>query len=95
MAKEQKQLIVDPWTIIIHPLLSEKAIAKIEVENKLVFIVNRNSSKKQISWAVENAFNVKVEKVWTMITMKGEKKAWVKLNKDYSAAEIATRLGML
>jgi len=96
MAKKvEKQLLVDPWTIIYHPLLTEKALAKIETENKLVFIVNRKSNKKQIRWAVEKALEVKVKDVKTMIDRKGRKKAWVRLTKEYSAAEIATRFGML
>ncbi|MDD5416352.1 MAG: 50S ribosomal protein L23 [Candidatus Aenigmarchaeota archaeon] len=94
MAKE-KSLIVDPWTIVSHPMLTEKAIGKIESENKLVFIVKRTSSKKQIKWAVEKAFNVKVDAVNVMISQKGHKKAWVKLSKDFSASDIATRFGML
>jgi large subunit ribosomal protein L23 len=93
--KVEKQLMADPWDILLHPLLTEKAIGKIEKENKLVFIVNRNSSKKQIEWAMEKAFEVKVDKVTTMIDRKGRKKAWIKLSKEFSAADIATRLGML
>lgn len=93
--KEEKLLLVDPWKILIHPLLTEKAVGKIETENKLVFIVNRKSNKKQIRWAAETALNVKVVNVNTMIDRKGRKKAWIKLSKEYSASEIATRLGML
>jgi large subunit ribosomal protein L23 len=86
---------VDPWTIILNPLLTEKAIGKIEKENKIVFVVRRTATKTQIRWAVEKAFSVKVEKVATIIDRKGRKKAWVRLTKDYSAADIATKLGML
>jgi large subunit ribosomal protein L23 len=93
--KEERLPLVDPWSILLHPLLTEKAIGKIEKENKLVFIVKRNSSKKQIEWAMEKAFDVKVDKVGTMIDRKGRKKAWIKLSKEFSAADIATRLGML
>jgi large subunit ribosomal protein L23 len=93
--KVQRQPLVDPWDILMHPLLTEKAIGKIEKENKLVFIVDRDSSKKQIGWAMEKAFDVKVDKVTTMIDRKGRKKAWIKLSKEFSAADIATRLGML
>jgi ribosomal protein uL23 len=93
--KAERQLLVDPWDILLHPLLTEKAIGKIEKENKLVFIVNMDSSKKQIEWAMEKAFDVKVDKVSTMIDRKGRKKAWIKLSKEFSAADIATRLGML
>jgi len=93
--KEEKTLLLDPWTILLYPLLTEKAIGKIESENKLVFIVNRKSNKKQIKWATEKAFNVKVVNVKILIDRKGRKKAWIKLSKEYPATEIATRLGML
>jgi large subunit ribosomal protein L23 len=93
--KIEKTPLVDPWTILLYPLLTEKAIGKIESENKLVFIVDRKSSKKQIRWATEKAFSVKVIDVKTLIDNKGRKKAWVKLSKEYPATEIATRLGML
>ena len=97
--KEEKKIgkipSVDPWEILLYPLLTEKAIGKIETENKLVFIVDRRYGKRQIKWAAERAFNVKVDKISTLIDRKGRKKAWVKLTKDFSAAEIATRLGML
>ncbi len=91
----EKALTADPWEIVLYPLLTEKAIAKIETENKLVFIVHRKSNKKQIKWAVEKALDVKVEKINVMITQKGQKKAWVKLDKKYPVSEIATRFGML
>jgi ribosomal protein uL23 len=93
--KEERAPLVDPWSILLHPLLTEKAIGKIESENKLVFIVNRSSDKKQIKWAIERAFSVKVDNVTTLLDRKGRKKAWIKLSKEYSASDIATRLGML
>jgi len=93
--KEEKTLLVDPWSILMNPLLTEKAIGKIETENKLVFIVDRRSNKKQIKWAMEKAFDVKVDNVKTFIDRKGRKKAWIKLSKGFSASDIATKLGML
>jgi len=94
--KEEKMiLLVDPWKILLYPLLTEKTIGKIETENKLVFIVDRKSNKRQIKWATEKALSVKVDSVNTMIDRKGRKKAWIKLSKEYPASEIATRLGML
>lgn len=93
--KDERAPLVDPWSILLHPLLTEKAIGKIESENKLIFIVNRKSDKKQIKWATERAFSVKVDNVSTLIDRKGRKKAWVKLSKEFSASDIATRLGML
>jgi len=91
----EKILAIDPWSIIKHPILSEKAIGKIETENKIVFAVERKVTKSQIKWAVETAFSVKVDDVATLITQKGQKRAWVKINKSSSASDIATKLGML
>ncbi len=85
----------DPYKIIIRPLHTEKALSKIEKENTLVFIVDRRATKHDIKRAVETIFNVKVEKVRTLITPRGEKKAYVKLAPEYKATEIATQLGLI
>lgn len=95
MAEAEKLPVVDPWTIIKYPLLTEKSIAKIETENKLVFVVSRSANKKQIRWAIERALGVKVDKVATLVDQKGKKKAWITINKKDSALDIATRFGML
>jgi len=93
--KIEKEPLVDPWTIILYPLLTEKAIGKIEKENKIIFVVRRTANKNQIKWAFERAFNVKVSNVNTLIDRKGRKKAWIKLSKEYSASDVATKMGML
>ena len=86
---------LEPEKIIIAPLHTEKALHYIEFHNTLVFIVDRNATKGQIKEAVQKIFGVKVEKVRTLITPRGEKKAYVKLSPEYSAEEVATRLGIL
>ncbi|MCQ5336735.1 MAG: 50S ribosomal protein L23 [Candidatus Methanomethylicia archaeon] len=86
---------MDPYEIIIRPVSTESAIERIEKENKLTFIVNIKANKKMIKDAFEKLYNVKVEKVNTLITSSGEKKAIIKLKKEYSAAELATKLGLL
>jgi large subunit ribosomal protein L23 len=85
----------DPASIIKRSLATEKSLSLIEKNNTLVFIVDLRASKSDIREAVEKLFNVKVEKVNTLITMKGEKKAYVKLKPEYKASEIATRLGLI
>ena len=86
---------MNPWEIILHPHASEKSTKLIEKENTLVFIVRRNATKPEIKQAVEKAFGAKVAKVRTLITSKGHKKAYVRLRPEFSAAEIAMRLGIL
>ncbi len=85
----------DPYKILIRPLHTEKAINLIEKENTITFIVDRRATKNDIKRAVEILFNVKVEKVRTLITPRGEKKAYVKLKPEYKASEIATYLGLI
>ncbi len=80
--------------IIIAPVVTEAALELIEKENKLTFIVDRRANKPTIKKAVESLFKVKVDKVNTLITPNGRKKAYVKLSPEYSAADIATKLGI-
>lgn len=82
------------YAIVKRPLITEKTFDLIEKENKLVFIVSRLVNKNQIKRAVEKIHNVRVIKVNTMITVKGEKKAFVKLHPDNSAQDIAIDLGI-
>ncbi len=96
MSKEgNEQEELDYYKILIKPLHTEKALNYIEFYNTIVFIVDRRASKPQIKRAVEKIFGVKVAKVRTLITPKGEKKAYIKLAPEYSAEELATKLGIL
>ena len=85
----------DPWKVLLYPQLAEKSMNMVEIENKLVFIVNPKARKSEIREAVEKNFSVRVIGVQTMTTRKNQKKAFVKLHPDDSASEIASRLGML
>lgn len=85
----------DPAKILIRPLHTEKALILLERNNTLTFIVDRNATKNEIKYAIEKMFNVKVIKINTLITPKGEKKAYIKLAPEYNASDIASRLGIL
>ncbi|MEK6923348.1 MAG: 50S ribosomal protein L23 [Nanoarchaeota archaeon] len=84
----------DPYTILMHPLSTEKAIRKMEAENVLIFIVAKKAKKSEIKWAVEKAFNAKVIDVNTLIDIKGKKKAYIKLSPETLAVDITTQLGL-
>jgi large subunit ribosomal protein L23 len=86
---------MDPWKILKYPHTTEKSVSLIEKENKIVFVVDRKATKQQIKAAVEQVFNVKVQKVTTAITMQGEKKAYVKLTPQFKAIDVAVKLGIL
>jgi large subunit ribosomal protein L23 len=58
------------------------------------FIVDIDAGKAEIADDVEDRFGVTVQKVTTMVTPQGEKKATVQLSADDDAQEIASRIGV-
>ncbi|MCD6312355.1 MAG: 50S ribosomal protein L23 [Thaumarchaeota archaeon] len=81
--------------VIKRIVITQDAVSLIEKENKLTFIVDLKATKKDVKQAIEELYGVKVEKVNTMITPRGEKKAYVKLKPEYKAADLAVELGIL
>ncbi|MGN0194341.1 MAG: 50S ribosomal protein L23 [Pseudoramibacter sp.] len=89
----------DPRDIIISPIISEKSMDQTE-EKKYSFKVAKDANKIEIRNAVEEIFDVKVQKVYTM-NMTGKtkrrgyttgkrpdwKKAIVKLTDDSKTIE--------
>ena len=82
-------------TIILEKVKStEKIVRQIETDNVLVFVVDRSINKPEIKKEVEELFDVKVIKVRTH-TLKNKKVAYVKLNLEYPAVDVATKLGIM
>ncbi|MEE3035458.1 MAG: 50S ribosomal protein L23 [Bacteroidota bacterium] len=53
-------------TVLIKPIITEKATSKSELSNCYTFLVDPNSNKIQIKKAVEDLYNVSVNKVRTL-----------------------------
>ncbi len=53
--------------VIFEPIITEKATNDSELRNRYAFVVNREANKIQIKDAVEQRYNVTVEKVRTQI----------------------------
>ena len=94
----------DPYKIIKNATVTEKSMNQLYAElpiraklvikhNKLTFLVHPKATKREIKWAVEKLFSVKVEKVNVLHGLRG-KKAIVKLAKGYSAEEVGSRVGV-
>jgi|Deesub1362A_J573_1020465.scaffolds.fasta_scaffold03522_11 large subunit ribosomal protein L23 len=56
----------DPYDIIISPVITEKGAFLREKYNQYVFRVAKSANKKEIKWAVETLYKVKVESVRTL-----------------------------
>ena len=86
---------MDPYDVIKYPLSTEKSIRLMETDNKLIFVVNKKSSKKEIKKAIEEMFKVEVKSVNTLISAEGEKRAYVKFSPKNPAIDIATQMGLM
>jgi len=86
---------MDPYKVLKHPVNTEKSMKLMESENKLVFIVDLKAEKIDVKKAAEKLFNVKVEKINTLITPTGKKKAFIKLNQENKAVDVMTQLGLM
>ena len=93
---ERSGPVLDPYQVVIRPLITEKATHLSERHNAYTFEVNPLVTKTEIKAAVETLFNVKVLDVRTqnrrgklrrhrlkMGRMRNWKKAIVALHEDY------------
>ena len=85
----------DRYSILLAPCSSERFYKKMENENTIIFYVNQKANKQEIKKAFKDAFNVLPQRVNTMNTILGRKKAFIKLPKTNEASEIASKIGLI
>ena len=90
-----KQNTWDKYAVVKFPRATEAAIKTIEDHNTLVFIVDRRATKPTIKKAIHELYDIKVQKVNTLITARGEKKAYCILSKEHDALEVANKIGIM
>eukprot|EP00818_Percolomonas_sp_WS_P010179 CAMPEP_0117451148 /NCGR_PEP_ID=MMETSP0759-20121206/8853_1 /TAXON_ID=63605 /ORGANISM="Percolomonas cosmopolitus, Strain WS" /LENGTH=147 /DNA_ID=CAMNT_0005243729 /DNA_START=63 /DNA_END=506 /DNA_ORIENTATION=- len=89
-----KRRALDKFAVLVRPVTSDRAVRLMENTNTLVFITHLKAHKKQIKRAFSDMYQVKIERVNTLITPRGEKKAFIKVNKDTPAIDIASKIGI-
>lgn len=94
-APKSRTALAKAYDVIKYPLASESAIHKIEADNTLVFIVATSANKAEIKAAVKHMYDIKADKINTLIRPDGTKKAYVKLSSDLQAVDVANRLGVI
>jgi len=82
-------------SVIKYPVSTEKAVRIMESENKLIFVVDKKAKKSEIKEALEKMFKIKITKINTLNSPKGDKKAYVKLSSETPAIDVATQLGLM
>lgn len=86
---------MNQYDIIKYPLSTEKSIRLMESENKLIFVVNKKATKKEIKKAIEDMFKVEVDDVNIFVNADGEKRAYIKFSAKNPAIDIATQMGLM
>ncbi len=81
--------------VLLYPLVTEKNMNALEQENKIVFVVEKDATKKEIKEDIEKHYNVKVDKINIIRDTKNRKKAIIKLKKEFKATDLATKLKMV
>ena len=79
---------------MIKPIATEKAVKLIELENTLIFEVDRRMKREEIKKDLEKTFDIKIDKVRVFIR-KNKKFVYARLNKKNPAIDLATKIGMM
>ena len=90
-----QQIPFDYNTVLIRPVAGDKNTQKMEKENTITFLVNANSNKFMIKQAFAKIYGMKVRSVRTLNTIKGDKKAYIRMKNDKDALGLATKIGIL
>ncbi|MGB9732712.1 MAG: 50S ribosomal protein L23 [Candidatus Micrarchaeia archaeon] len=80
---------------LMYPIATEKAINMVERNNIITYVVDMRATKKEIKEEFEKEFNVKVDKVSIIREPANRKKAYIKLNPQYKASDIALKLKLI
>lgn len=84
----------NPANVLRYPVKTDANMTQIENSNTIVFVVDLRANKPMIKKAFSEVFNVKVARVNTLITPRGEKKAFIKLSADTPAVDVASKIGL-
>jgi large subunit ribosomal protein L23 len=73
---------MNPYDVVIRPLLSEKSVSIREKESKYVFLVRNKATKCDVKSAIEKLFSVDVTDVNTAILRGKIKRRGVNVSKS-------------
>merc|ERR1712080_612950 len=77
------------------PTYQRKAVASLPRMDAYRTIVDTKSNKRQIKDAVKKLYDVKALKINTLIRPDGRKKAFVRLEADVDALDVANKIGFI
>ena len=81
--------------VLQYPIATEKALNIAESSNTIIYVVTHSADKPSIKREFEDMFKVKVDRVNTVIEPTNEKRAYIKLKKEFLASDIAKKLKLV
>lgn len=85
----------DKFSVLVHPLNTEKANKSMTERNTLTFLVHPRANKIQIKKAFNDIYHAKPKSVNTLVRPDGKKKAFIRLRPEDEALGIASKMGMI
>ena len=94
--KETQELLAEKfYDSVYEVVLTEKYSRMIDLENKLVFVVAKNTTKAMLRVLFAAKFNAVIKKVNTVNDHTGKKKVIVTFEKKGFASELASKMGIM
>ena len=85
----------DKFSVLIHPLSTEKANKAMTERNTLTFLVHPRSNKVQIKKAFKEIYAFQPLSVNTLNRPDGKKKAFIRLRPENEAVGVASKMGII
>lgn len=82
-------------SVLKYPLATEKAVAMVDRNNTITYVVDYRATKAEIIGEFEKMFKVKVDSVRTSNMPTNVKKALITLEKGFSASDVAVKLKLV
>jgi large subunit ribosomal protein L23Ae len=86
---------LDQYRVLKYPLTTETAMKKIEDDNTLVFVVDQSANKNHIRESFKKMYEIRADRINTLIRPDGEKKAFIRLPTDVEAMDVAAKIGIM
>jgi len=93
LRKKEKQNL-NHYSVLIKPVHSDKVFEQVESRNTIVFQVDPKANRNQIKEAFTKLYKLPVRKVNTLNKIAGGKRAYIRLENDKDAINLASKIGI-
>lgn len=92
--RKQTKQSLNHYSVLLKPVHSDKVFEQVESRNTIVFQVSPKANKNQIKEAFTKLYKLPVRKVNTLNKIAGGKRAYIRLENDKDAINLASKIGI-